>query len=1222
MVDAATSFKKSGFGDTDAANLALVASQFQNVADDAISAGEAADFIIAQMKAFNIEAENSAHIIDAVNEVSNKYAVSSSDLSTNLGKASAALAVGNNSFEEVLGLMTSGTEIIRNASRVARGLVSVQARLNQVVDESSSVGQALTAWYNEHKIAIYDQQGQLMSLFDILKQVADIWPTLTTNEKDYFLNQQAGANQTQNLAAILSNFDVAINATKTALDSAGSAAKENAAYMESLEAKTQALKATFQDLSNNVIDNELVGSILNLANNGLKLLNTEAGQTITQWTLLTGTLTGGITIFGTVGAKLFEIGKAAMMALKGAGPLAGGFTSIAGAAFPVAAAISAIAVAGYAFYNWWQDTHPSLVEAQDELKGLKGQLEENTQRLDEINKLPWVERTAEINAEKQSLIEENEELERNIELTKQRAASAAEDTVSGGAAVYTGEKRYSSTALYDDFAPIEYFNTYEDALQAIADKYHITAEEAKKFAHTIIEFEEKAVSGAEKYAAYSEILEGLTDDLSKNNSLSEESLVIRDKNIAGIEEQIQSLMYLKDNVRTLTDEEQSLVDSYNQYTNATEAAIDITNATNQAQDTAVQTIQLTDEKYKDLIKTVPELDKVLNKNGDAWNLNSSALVNAIENGDAWANKAIAQQGAVTEATIAEIERRISLYQAEMRSMMAIAGGRIGTSEATKEDIAEYNRLFQASTRLEGALARAKRALGTKVDFVPTETNTGKTSKKSPKDKALEEFNTAQKELEHRLKMGAIKEKDYYDELEKLVAQYKVNATAHMKEYGLTVEKINQNMYEYEEEIYKGRAELSEKFYKKEKEKQESVISYVSNYASKQIDALNDEIEKINDQLKKEQDELNAEYDKKLEALDKISAELEEQNAELDAQIERERLLQQLAQAQSVQKLVFKDGQFQYTGDVDAVSKAQSELSEFDKQREIARQQAEIAKRKEFLQQELKDKLEALEKKAELNRQEIENEIKKWETYKEGWENLNQNYTNRQNELIAQQELGIDLEKANWDTRLENLQSFVNRYNSLLGGLNSGVSGGASGESSGGGDGGGFHFGSGGSGHWTKEEMEEGFNLSDDDDDEGGWSSSGQSGSTSSLRDEAEQALAEANKTGQSVSLGGGVSIRPNKHALGTLSAPGGISLVGEKGPELRVLNSGDGILPNNLTANLWKWGSFTPTDFAKSISEQTVNMQIANVSLPNVTNAQSFVSELKNLAYQRAYKRG
>ena len=39
---------------------------FQNVADDAMSAGDAASFIISQLKAFNKPASEASHIIDAV----------------------------------------------------------------------------------------------------------------------------------------------------------------------------------------------------------------------------------------------------------------------------------------------------------------------------------------------------------------------------------------------------------------------------------------------------------------------------------------------------------------------------------------------------------------------------------------------------------------------------------------------------------------------------------------------------------------------------------------------------------------------------------------------------------------------------------------------------------------------------------------------------------------------------------------------------------------------------------------------------------------------------------------------------------------------------------------------------------------------------------------------------------------------------------------------------
>ena len=292
MVDAATSFKKAGYSEEDSAQLALVASLYQNIADEALTAGESADFIISQMKAFNLTAADSEHIVNAVNEISNNMAVSSADLATNIGKASAALAVGNNTYEESLSLMAGIVEITRNGAKAARGLVSVQSRLNQTIDESSSTGKALTKWYSDHNIAILDQTGQLRSLYDVLTDVAKIWPDLTTNEKDYYLNQQAGANQTQNLAAALNNFKGVQKAYTLAMNSANSASDENARYMESINAHVQTLKATFQDFSRNVFNEEFVKRILDTADALLEFVNTPFGQAATRITLLSTALFG------------------------------------------------------------------------------------------------------------------------------------------------------------------------------------------------------------------------------------------------------------------------------------------------------------------------------------------------------------------------------------------------------------------------------------------------------------------------------------------------------------------------------------------------------------------------------------------------------------------------------------------------------------------------------------------------------------------------------------------------------------------------------------------------------------------------------------------------------------------------------------------------------------------------------------------------------------------
>ena len=387
MVEAATEFRKNSFNDSDSATLAKVATMFQNVSDESISASESASFIIAQMKAFGIEAGNAEHIIDAVNAVSNNYAVSSGQLAKTLGNMSAALSVGNNSFEESLGLLTAGTEVTRNASKVSRALVSIQSRLNQVIDESSSTGQALTEWYKKHNIAILDQQGQLRSLYDVLTDVAEIWPELTKNEQAYYLNQQAGANQSQNLAAILSNFDTAAKATATAVNSAGSAMKENEAYAESLDFQTNVLKADFQDLANNVIDKQLISALLTLGDAFLKVANTGLGTFIAKVGLLAGTGWGLSSLlkvtkivpvitsqFSNLATVIGMIGNPAVVSsIGGIGTALSAVGGFAGIALPALLGISAAIVGIITLANALEE---NAHKAEKQLQDLRTQIDE------------------------------------------------------------------------------------------------------------------------------------------------------------------------------------------------------------------------------------------------------------------------------------------------------------------------------------------------------------------------------------------------------------------------------------------------------------------------------------------------------------------------------------------------------------------------------------------------------------------------------------------------------------------------------------------------------------------------------------------------------------------------------------------------------------------------------------------------------------------------------
>lgn len=108
VIDATTIFAQAGYEAQDALDLGEQAIMLKNVSEAGATAEGSANTLIATMKAFKLEASDSDHVVDALNEVSNRYAVSVNDLSTAIQKSSASMAAGNNTLEQTFGLVTAG----------------------------------------------------------------------------------------------------------------------------------------------------------------------------------------------------------------------------------------------------------------------------------------------------------------------------------------------------------------------------------------------------------------------------------------------------------------------------------------------------------------------------------------------------------------------------------------------------------------------------------------------------------------------------------------------------------------------------------------------------------------------------------------------------------------------------------------------------------------------------------------------------------------------------------------------------------------------------------------------------------------------------------------------------------------------------------------------------------------------------------------------------------
>ena len=1008
------------------------------------------------------------------------------------------------------------------------------ANLAQVLDDTSSNGKKITEIFDQLGVAMYEN-GQLKSGYDLLEGLSKKWDGLDSNTQKYIATTLAGTTQLNNFLALMNNFQHAQDALETSLDASGSAAEENAAYMESLEAKTQALKEAFQDLANNVIDNELIGSLLEMGKKLLELANTDFGQVISKILLLTGVSWGAKSLLDatkifTVAISQFKEMGAAISLLGDAKSIGDIFTVIGmsgGAALPILLGISAAIVGIVAAVEAWKKENPTIEEANN-------RLETNKERLEEINNLPWNERTEEILKEKDALEKENEELERYLSnLAKTKAEGKGTEK---GYTLSTGKTGW----------------VRKDTRGVGADKYYgldeITDEDIKRFQQLGYAFEK--VAGKATYTG-NELKTKLTENVKLLTTAMEDGSIESMKYAGVINEETVSAL------TELSNEYDWAKDLLNELTTATE------NYSNKSE-VLSNSLEIEESQYQKLLKLHPQIANGIQKIDGAYYLEEAQISSLIETSDQYISGRISNEYALTKAVIEESKTRIKALESELTALEAVANSSdpIKSAYGEKQYWRKSNELYGAKKTLEEAQSTLTGLLSgltwSGINFFTGSTKSsaskGSATNKNLTDEKLEEFKNIvslrESELDLLEASGASEEKQAQKMLEIQKALH--NQAQYMRSIGASQEEINA---------------LSVKWWQYQKK--------ITNQSEKQIKILEEYISLLSDrkdELSKEADIYNTvvnDYiDGQIAALEKQKDTINEQNDALEEQIKKEQALNDLAKAKSKKLLVYRDGQFRYEEDTDAISSAQSTLDEI--------------RRQENIDKEIKA---------------LDNQISKWEDYRTEWNNAVENINKSQQELLKEQQLLSRLDSG----RLNTLRTFITEYQQLITQIKSTDLEIKSAEK-------------------KKESLSSQNPVKDIDAQIQANSKAWHSASESERR-----RLEQANKdlyAQRDYITGDKHTYNPASgkwsYATGTMSASGGLSLVGERGPELRVLNQGDGIIPTDITRNLWDWGKVNPKSIMSTMSQV---FNIDNLSLPNATDANGLITGLKQMAYQRAYKR-
>ena len=213
---------------------------------------DAVEAIIAVSEAFGFAVEEGEKLIDMANEVDNNFAVTAKDITRAWEKSAATAKTFGVEIEELTGYITAISTVTQETGDViGNALKTIFSRITTLAAARNAIEGV--------GVAVYDTTGKVRKAQDIIEDLAEIWDTLSDAQRQNIGVQIAGRYQLTRFLALMNNYDIAVEATTTALNSEGSAAKENAKYLDSYEAKLIQVENAEKELANTINQGNMAG---------------------------------------------------------------------------------------------------------------------------------------------------------------------------------------------------------------------------------------------------------------------------------------------------------------------------------------------------------------------------------------------------------------------------------------------------------------------------------------------------------------------------------------------------------------------------------------------------------------------------------------------------------------------------------------------------------------------------------------------------------------------------------------------------------------------------------------------------------------------------------------------------------------------------------------------------------------------------------------------------
>lgn len=463
IISSTETYARLGYSLQDSLNLADITAQYANVA--AVDTESATSALTSIMKGFGFDPSEMEGVVDKLVKVGQEYAISAGELGDAMQRGGAALAAGGASFDEALAIMTAGNAATQNADTVGNALKTVSARIRSATAELTEMGEEVddivtsTSKYRAEikalsGVDIMESDGQTYrSVYNILKDIAEVYDSLSDINKAQLLEDLAGKRNAQVVASIITNIDDLTGSYEAAQNAAGTLATANETYLDSIQGKMNQLSTSYEQLSMKLLSNNAIKFVvdaLKLLVNVLNSIDTATGGLSTMSLEITALITllpalfkafaqsKALATFGdsikVVSSGILGLASKAIPALSGAATAAsasiGAAVASMGAIALAIAAVAAVVKGIRSAIPTLSDKKAELEETKSDITEIESKLQDVKSRLEELNAIenPTLADQAEID----KLTEENRQLEWQLEL-KQKLADQEAVEVEGKA---------------------------------------------------------------------------------------------------------------------------------------------------------------------------------------------------------------------------------------------------------------------------------------------------------------------------------------------------------------------------------------------------------------------------------------------------------------------------------------------------------------------------------------------------------------------------------------------------------------------------------------------------------------------------------------------------------------------------------------------------------------------------------------------------------------------